>query len=73
MFPFLNCAACPIEGQTIQECPGCEVTCLDLIIPSVCPLACFPGCACPPGQVVHEEKCIDPDDCPDLSGLGECI
>lgn len=58
-------ASCPVEGQVFRSCGGCQKrTCNNPNAP--CPLACFPGCACPTGQVIDTvaNKCVSPSQCP---------
>ena len=58
-------AGCPYKGMRyyIQgECAPCFGTCEEPNVP--CPLICGPGCACPPGTVLHEGECIPTEKCP---------
>ena len=51
------------DGRNLVEC-FCRRTCLnrDMV---VCDTNCDrPGCECPGGMVEHEDKCIDPMECP---------
>ena len=60
-------AGCPFEGMRYynasdNECAPCFGTCDRLIVP--CPAICRSGCACPPGTVLHERRCIPVTECP---------
>lgn len=63
---------CPIKGQVFQECRTCPATCK---LPDIlCSHLCMPGCGCPPGQLIDEEKqkCVTPNKCPSIStGTGK--
>ena len=54
---------CP-KGQAYVTCgKECAKTCSNLHIP--CSKKwCEDGCVCPEGQVLHEGKCVAPDQCP---------
>ena len=60
-------AGCPYEGMKYydvakDECAPCTGTCEEPLVP--CPRICRSGCACPPGTVLHEGKCVDVAECP---------
>ncbi|XP_043944002.1 otogelin-like protein [Protopterus annectens] len=67
---------CP-EGQIYYDClhpvPGlpaaglnCQTTCANLAMNLTCPpqMPCQPGCICPPGWALHNDKCYIFDSCP---------
>ena len=60
--PLTECPVCP-AGQVYMECGSpCPRTCDKRI--QRCMQQCGPGCFCPEGTVLHENKCIPPSDCP---------
>lgn len=60
--------ACPVRGQTLSFCAGCETTCNQIINGELrlCPAVCRVGCSCPGGQVVDtmNNECVTADECP---------
>ncbi|KAM9572871.1 SCO-spondin-like [Guaruba guarouba] len=62
---------CPLQcdgGLEYSPCgPPCPPTCHNLgrEPPERCQdLSCLEGCFCPPGRVLHDGGCIEPDECP---------
>ncbi|KAM4684567.1 LOW QUALITY PROTEIN: SCO-spondin-like [Amazona ochrocephala] len=62
---------CPLQcdgGLEYSPCgPPCPPTCRNLgrEPPERCQdLSCLEGCFCPPGRVLHNGGCIEPDECP---------
>ncbi|XP_075531760.1 uncharacterized protein LOC142564588 [Dermacentor variabilis] len=79
--PRKKCMACRFRWQRdYQTCaPGCPATCNKPLSAS-CDLPCTPGCACPPGWVVHPKrstmcikayKCLPK--CPANSSFHACV
>ena len=61
----INTAGCTaINGQEYSECASpCPATCSQP--DPLCIAVCQPGCACPTGQVIHEEsaRCVLLEEC----------
>ncbi|XP_029378341.1 kielin/chordin-like protein [Echeneis naucrates] len=71
--PSLCAVGCPVErGFVFDECgPPCPVTCFNVDVPlgvieSHCFKPCVPGCQCPAGLVLHNNYCIQPENCPKI-------
>ena len=57
-YRLLNCCLldldCSIEGQIYKTSETCSRTCT--ILHLHCTIDCVPGCSCPNGQVIDEDK-----------------
>ncbi|XP_045151939.1 von Willebrand factor [Echinops telfairi] len=55
--------ACP-AGMEYTECVSpCTRTCQSLHINGVCQEQCVDGCSCPDGQLLDEDRCVEPAEC----------
>jgi hypothetical protein len=61
---------CPKEcpaGLVYSECtPKCPRTCTSMysILPSECYNECYPGCKCPEGTFLYDDRCVNATECP---------
>ena len=56
---------CSIDGQVYQQSRTCPKTCSN---PDVFCDGNVPGCGCPPGQIIDEDRnrCVHPINCPSM-------
>ena len=73
---FSDPTGCEIKGQIWYRCKPCDGRHPTCLVPNPpCPRSCVPGCACPFGLVVHDDRCIPPEACPPVFPWppGKCI
>lgn len=63
---IVSAQKCQNAGEIFKECgSACERTCRDLARDVQCSEECIPGCQCPDGQLLNDEKrCVPIVQCP---------